>query len=178
MRRAPLPLVLPLAALVLGAAGGCGAEGMMPPPGMIPMTLGSIHDDGSFAPLTDGQDVTLVEGSQGGFHVWMKFRVHGMPPGDVDIARTAHRADTGDSVLRTTGTITIGPPDANGDWELPMAATMFMCPTPIGVRVADERIVYEIMLSLGADEVSHASISLVPRCPAAQLDFCMKICTG
>jgi len=50
---------------------GCG-----PPEPTVDIGTG----ESSFEPLTDGQDVTLVRGSQGGHHMWMSLRVDGLDP--------------------------------------------------------------------------------------------------
>ena len=97
-------------ACTVAACGGVPPE-MMPPPGERPLVLGSASADGSFLPLVDGQDVPLVEGAQGGFHVWMKFRLSGDQPMHVAVSRIARRHDNRDLVLRATGTFDIAPHD-------------------------------------------------------------------
>lgn len=170
-----------LAAALLATVGsGCGTGAEPPDMGhSAAMTLGTADASGQFAPLVDGQDVTLVEGAQGGFHVWMKFRVAGMAPQTVHLARTAHRLSDDAPVLRTMTTIDVGAAATDGAWEVPMALPMFMCPSPIGIRVVDEPIVYDLAMSDDAGHtLAEGSITLVPRCPADQEAFCMKICTG
>lgn len=166
------------AAVLLAALAGCGGGGMMqPPPGDGNLTLGTIAADGSFAPLAEGQDATLVEGAQGGFHVWMKFRARDVPAGDATLYRTAHRLSDDKLVLRTQGVQTMGPPGADGYWEVPAPLPMFMCPSPIGISVIDVPIVFEIAVE-GAGGRASGQVTLVPRCPSANADFCQRICTG
>jgi hypothetical protein len=157
----------------------CMACGAQPPPGEAApsLTLGTVGADGGWAPLVDGEDVTMVEGAQGGFHVWMKFRLMGVAPMHALELRTAHRAGDGALVLRAMGDADVGAVD--GAWETPAASPMFMCPSPIGLSVIDQPIQFEIALTdeTGA-AVASGEVALVPHCPAAQLDFCMKICTG
>jgi hypothetical protein len=165
------------AALLLAGLAGCAGGMTEPPPGDGRLTLGTIAADGSFAPLTEGQDTTLVEGAQGGFHVWMKFRAHDVPAGDATLYRTAHRLSDEKLVLRTQGAQTMGAPDADGYWELPAALPMFMCPSPIGISVIDVPITFEIAVE-GAGGRASGEVTLVPRCPAENADFCQRICTG
>ena len=161
-----------------GLAGGCGAPGS-PPPGALRMSLGGAADGGRWAQLSDGQDAELVPGAQGGFHVWMKFRVAGLAPGHYGVKRTAHRLGDGQLVLRAAGTVEVGGGDGEGAWELPMAMPMFMCPSPIGLSVIDQPISFEVALTDdGGAELTRAAVHLVPRCPAAERDFCLRICTG
>ncbi|MCS6799453.1 MAG: hypothetical protein NZ898_13170 [Myxococcota bacterium] len=62
--------------LLAAVAAGCGpATG----PGRAVVEIGT--GEISFEPLADGQDVPLVAGSQGGHHVWLSVRVHGLPSG-------------------------------------------------------------------------------------------------
>ena len=56
---------------------------------------------------------------------------------------------------------------------------MFMCPSPIGISVVDVPIDFTLrLLGAGDAELARAAITLVPRCPEAQRDFCTRICTG
>jgi len=182
------------ALLVAALASACGPGPTGPPPvGAVDMTqavvltvqLGTIADpaqaDSAFVALVDGQDATLVEGAQGGFHVWLKLRVAGGPRA-LTLAKTAYRVSDNALVLRTTGALLqVGAPGPGGTWELPTATPMFMCPSPIGIKVIDTPISYEITLSDGAATVAHGQVTLTPHCPAAPADtaaFCNRICVG
>jgi hypothetical protein len=151
----------------------------MPPPGGGELVLGQAAADGSFVTLADGTDVTLVEGAQGGFHVWMKFRAHGVAAGPVTMHRTANRLSDDQLVLKTQGTTTMGAPDAEGWWELPAQMPMFMCPSPVGLSVIDQPIVYRIELDdASGAALASGEVTLVPHCPASAQAFCQQICTG
>jgi hypothetical protein len=178
------------AAFAMLLATGCGgAPPVPPPPGSPMLTLGGFEGDGgSFVPLVDGADATLVEGAQGGFHVWMEFRLANAPAEHVDVTRLAHRVSDNALVLRAVGTYDIPQMPPGQPWESPEPARMFMCPSPIGIRVVDEQIRYDVSFGHeeGTDangmpivhEVAHGTITLVPRCPDAQRDFCLRICSG
>ena len=151
------------------------------PPMGQPILLAGAADPGApFVPLIDGQDATLVEGAQGGFHVWLRYRVQPAHAEHVLIVRGAHRQHDGKVVLRIPpADLDVGTPDAQGGWEPPMASPMFMCPSPIGISVVDVPIVFEVTLTDSAGQtLSHGQVTLVPRCPVANFDFCRKICTG
>ncbi len=142
------------------------------------LALGAPTASGGFAPFSAGQDVTLVEGAQGGFHVWMKYRVRGMSAQPTELERTAERASDGVIVLRTMSVADVGAPAADGWFESPDALPMFMCPTPIGISVIDRPMVFELRFLDGDRVVAEQSIELVPRCPDAERDLCLRICTG
>lgn len=127
--------------------------------------------------LVDGQDDTLVPGAQGGFHVWMQYAVRDLAPGTFTLERSAHRASDGAVVLVYRGDVDIGAPDAGGWWTAPAPIPMFMCPSPIGISVVDVPLEFTLRL-VGDAELARTSITLTPRCPDDQRDFCTRICTG
>lgn len=169
------------ALLLVPFLGACGAAPPDVPPPPLQLALGgAARVDGAFLPLVDGQDVPLIEGAQGGFHVWMKYRLSGLDePRHFLVEKRAWRESDGKLVLRAMGSVDAG----TGDWELPEAMPMFMCPSPIGLRVVDETIVFQVTLT---DEEAGAAaaqgqVPLVPRCPTTPDDkqaFCLSICSG
>lgn len=62
-------------ARIIGACAGlllgCGDQA-----GPLALTIGT--GEAAFAPLADGQEVSLVRGSQGGHHAWVSLRASGM----------------------------------------------------------------------------------------------------
>jgi hypothetical protein len=141
---------------------GCSSG---PPP---PLTLALSGLDST--PLSDGQDVLLEPGAQGGFHVWLSWRAEGMEPAELQLERTARRLSDDKVVLRTSGAVR----EPGG--TLPM----FMCPTPIGISVVDQPIVFRLSLAdASGARLAAGAITLVPHCPDdGQREFCERICTG
>ena len=179
------------AVIVAALASACG-PGPAPVVGapdmtqamVLPVQLGTIadpaHADSAFVALADGQDATLVEGAQGGFHVWLKLRVAGGPR-TLMLGKTAYRVSDNALVLRTSGALDVGAPGPAGTWELPTATPMFMCPSPVGIKVIDTPIRYEITLTDGTNTVAHGQVTLTPHCPATPAEttaFCNRICVG
>ncbi len=169
--------------LALALAGCSPAPAPPPPPPPSPMpidgmpsigetlTLGFVDDDGAFVPYAAGQDVTLVEGAQGGFHVWMAYRYDGsVSDPAAKLSRGAQRLSDGQVVLRTSAEAVV----LRQSDPLPM----FMCPSPIGLSVIDQPIVFSISLSHDDTPIASGTTTLVPRCPEANRDFCLRICTG
>jgi hypothetical protein len=164
--------------IVLTLLAGCSAPPHATPPPADAGPSGPAAEM-SVLMLADGQDATLVEGAQGGFHVWMQYAVHGLPAGTVTLERTAHRASDDAVVLVYRGDVDVGDAASDGWWTAPSPIPMFMCPSPIGISVVDVPIEFTLrLLGAGDAELARAAITLVPRCPDAQRDFCMRICTG
>ncbi|HWE30671.1 MAG TPA: hypothetical protein VHB97_21840 [Polyangia bacterium] len=158
---------------------GCGGGPTQPPPGDAMLALGTAATDGSgFVAL--GGDATLVPGAQGGFHIWLKYRVAGMAPATVKVHRESRRVSDDALVLLADGTQDVGAPGDDGWWELPTAMPSFMCPTPIGINVIDERIVFEVTLTtMDGAPLAKSSAEATVHCPdGTQAAFCAKICSG
>ena len=127
--------------------------------------------------LVDGQDIALAPGAQGGFHVMLEVETRGLGAGSVWLERTATRVSDGAVVLRYKDELA-ATPDGDGAW-LSGGIRTFMCPTPIGISIVDVPIAYQMrLLTDDGSELARAAITLVPRCPTAEQDFCMRICTG
>jgi hypothetical protein len=142
------------------------------------LTLGGTAVDGTgFLPLAGDQ--TLVAGAQGGFLVWLKFRVGGVANSDLGIHRTARRVSDNHLLLTTDGTISVGQPGDDGLWELPTPYPTFLCPTPIGVSVIDEPIRFRVELSDNGTLLDAAENVATPHCPTdGEAQFCQNICAG
>ncbi len=144
---------------------GCAAT---PPPEKRTLTLGHL-DDGAFTAYQPNEDVTLVAGAQGGLHVWLSFEMAPAMGGEAELERTAHRRIDDQLVLRTNGTV-----ELDQKTSLPM----FMCPSPVGISVIDQPIEYQLRFHDDGGELAKGAITLVPHCPADQLEFCQRICQG
>jgi hypothetical protein len=165
-------------AVVIVALAGCGGSDR-PPPGDATLTLGGCASDGSGF-LAFAGDQTLVPGAQGGFHVWLKYRVAGMAPEKVHVHRESHRVSDDTLVLRADGTQDVGAAGPDGYWELPMALPSFMCPPPLGINVIDQRIVFDVTLTTEAGApLAKSSAEATVHCPEGdQATFCQRICSG
>jgi hypothetical protein len=158
---------------------GCGGSGQ--PAGSAMLTLGTAATDGSgFEAL--GGDATLVPGAQGGFHIWLKYRISGMAPEAVKVHRESRRVSDDALVLLADGSVDVGAPgpEDGGWWQLPQAQPSFMCPTPIGIGVIDERMVFEVTITTEAGApLAKSSAEATVHCPDGdQAAFCAKICAG
>jgi len=168
---------LPISALLLLLLPACGEPPVQVGPGSL--TLGTTATDGTgFRELAGDQP--LVPGAQGGFHVWLKYRIKGMSPGKVTVIRTARRVVDDRLILTTEASQEIGVAGPDGTWELPNAIPSFMCPSPLGVKVFDLPVVFDVKV-IGPDgaTLAESSAEATPRCPTdAQADFCHSICAG
>ncbi len=164
--------------VVLVVAAGCGTP--QPPPSTAKLELGTVASDGTgFLPLVGDQP--LISGAQGGFHVWLKYRVTGLTAETVTVHREARRVMDHHLVLTTDGVQDVGTPNTDGSWELPMALPSFMCPSPLGVKVMDEAILFDVEMKLEDGSTIKATSEATPHCPPVgdpQHDFCSRICSG
>jgi hypothetical protein len=173
-------------------AAGCGPDGPARPdaspdarpggdagPARIEAGTADLAGNG-FVPIADDSDATLIPGAQSGFHVWLNVRVHGVA-GELRIERAARRQRDGALVFRGLAQRFDVPEAAlDGWWESPMASPAFMCPSPIGIQVFDETLVFEVrLLDLSDAIVAEDTLILVPRCPTTEQEaFCRSICAG
>lgn len=168
-------------ALAASAAMGCTDEtGLMP--GAPEVALGSAAPEQAmhFLEIDDGTDVTLVPGAQGGFHVWLGMRLRGVA-GPVQVEREARRVSDDALVFRgLPQTIEVPEEALDGWWASPNVAPAFMCPSPIGIRVFDEALVFTVFVrDADAALIAMDQIVMVPHCPeGSQQEFCLEICSG
>ena len=171
-------------ALLLLALAACGDPVAPPavdaPPARVVVGTVDASKQG-FVPMAGDQ--TLVAGAQGGFHVWLKYRVVGLQARTVRVLRTVRRVADDRLILKTDDIVDLGAPGADGYWELPAPVPSFMCPAPLGVQVNDQPVRFEVQL---VDPDSSATLAdgtagATPRCPTAdatQHAFCVSICSG
>lgn len=173
---------------MLVACGGAPADEPdgAPPPPIADLVLGTASADRmDYMGVEDGDDVPLIPGSQGGFHVWTGLRLRGAT-GTLHLEREARRVSDGKLVLRASTVVMEVPVDAMDQWwERPHgepgdALPSFMCPTPIGVGVRDEPLVLRAQILSQDDELlAEDALTFVPRCPEGdQAAFCADICSG
>ena len=169
-------LLIAISAIVLGACGGSPPPGP-PLPGSV--TLDTVHADGTgFLPLEGDQP--LVAGAQGGFHVWLKYRVSGMAPGKVHVLRTVRRVSDHRLLLTTEGNQEVGALAPDGTWELPTALPSFFCPSPLMVKIEDEPSLFDVVITtIDGAPLGEGTAEATPRCPTDdQRVFCQRICDG
>lgn len=167
-------------ALPLLLVAACGDSVARPDAPQTALEIGTVsNDSASFLPMAGDQ--TLVAGAQGGFHVWLTYRVAGVRPGETRVIRTVRRVADDRLILFTDGVQDIGAAGPDGWWQLPAALPSFMCPAPIGVKVNDSLVQFDVKL---VDPESMATLAegtaeATPRCPeGAQMAHCVDICDG
>lgn len=153
-----------------------------PMPGVPEVELGSGQPEQQvhFIEIADGTDVTLVPGAQGGFHVWLGMRMRGIA-GAIQVEREARRVADDALVFRgLPQTIEVPEEALDTWWDSPQVAPAFMCPSPIGIRVFDEELVFTVFVrDADAQIIAMDQIVMVPHCPEdSQQEFCLEICSG
>ncbi len=171
--------------LTLAALCACGGGENEPPPPDPPLDgalmLGSAAATGSgFVDITDGDEVELVPGAQGGFHIWTTLRVKGTS-GELFLAREARQVSDGTLVLLALDQYIDVPSDAMTDWwERDEATPSFMCPAPIGVRIFDTELALTAQLKTADGTiVAEDHVVVTPVCPTGDSEaFCLRVCDG
>jgi hypothetical protein len=130
-------------------------------------------------PIQEAQDVALVAGAQGGFHLPLSWRLSADAGADLTLTRTAERADGSGLVLQAENQVTLMPAGADGWMEAGTGSPLFMCPSPVGIAVVDVPVRVTLRLSDAVGRsVATGSATVVPRCPESNQAFCLRICTG
>lgn len=164
--------------LVLVAVTACGPQ-VPPPPGEYELALGSAPVTGmGFEPMPGA--ATLAPGAQGGFHVWLSYRVKGAEAATFKAAHTVRRESDGRLLSRGERKLEVSAPAEDGWWQSEAATPTFLCPTPLGVSVVDVDAVFEVkLLDGGGAELSVQQVKTKLVCPTdGQADFCQRICQG
>jgi hypothetical protein len=170
------------------ALAACGSEPDPPvDPEFGPLTIGGGLEDGSsgFVELTNGQDVTLVPGAQGGFHVYLNVRVEEKSMGDqmaLYIDRKARRVDTDQLVSQARQLAPFEPSAEAGYFDTARPMLMFLCPAPAGIQVFDKTLIVKalgLLHHMDAEPIAEGTVTITPRCPeGGQRAFCEDICSG
>lgn len=172
---------------LLAACGGGPTHPPPPPTDTAHLSIGAGEESGaSFTEIADGQDLELVPGAQGGFHIFLNVRIDAskMRPGvdTVVLDRQARRKATGELVSTAKRRAPLILSSDGGFVQGDRAFTMFLCPTPIGVPIRDQLLILWVRaLADEADDrpLAEGTLQLRPRCPAgAQAEFCARICSG
>ena len=167
------------AALTLCVLAGCGpARDPDPPPGDVELVVGSAPETGMGFEAMPGA-ATLRPGAQGGFHVWVSYRVKG-GSGPFNAGHTVRRAADGKLLSRGERRLELGAAGDDG-WRQSEAATpAFLCPTPLGLNAIDVDAVFEVTLfDERAAAVAKQQVTTKLECPSGdQADFCRQICKG
>ena len=163
------------AALAVLVLAGCGKP-IDPAAGEL--ALGTSPQDGTgFAEMP--LEAQMTPGAQGGFHVWLAYRIKNAPLGTLKAAHQVRRASDGKLLSRGERKLEVGVPGDDGWWQSDTATPVFLCPTPLGVTVIDLAATIEVTLTdSDGSTFDTQTVSTKLVCPAAQLDSCQRICTG
>jgi hypothetical protein len=186
MRLGPNPLLT----LALPLLAACGSEGSGPlpaqPVGKLELGTGALTGEPGFVSVSEGADVPLAAGAQGGFHVYVNVRLDAdgaqrVGPAPV-LNRSARRVSDGTLVSRSRQRVELGASaSAPGSFESLFSIPLFLCPTPVGVEVAGQLLELELTAGQSDDDPDPmvARLRFVPRCPDdGGEEFCRSICSG
>ncbi len=181
-RSANVAAVLILASTVLGGCGDAsddsgGEDG-------VSVQLGVADSNGTgYSTVDDGTEVTLIPGSQGGFHVWINMRLYGVTDSawiEVEARRLRDMALVFRGLPRRVVVSGSEPTLEDDAWESPVGIPAFMCPSPLGIQVFDEELQFSIYVLDEEDQrVAEDHLILIPHCPDGDsAEFCRDICAG
>lgn len=106
------------------------------------LKIGTTDDQGEvFQEI--GAQIELHRGPQGGNHTYAKYKVTGQTARDAVFENRVRRAKDGLLVSRGTRTMDVVPGDG-GVWLNDYSITMFLCPTPTGINIVGEPLVFEV----------------------------------
>ena len=90
----------------------CASANVAPPPTEALLELGT--GTARFIPLTDGAEVEMIHGAQGGWHVWVSVRAEGLAQGLGSLEIEHGPADGSAPPQHTRVGVMFDPPDAQG----------------------------------------------------------------
>jgi hypothetical protein len=100
--------------LALVACGGDPAGER--PPGLATLELGT--GSWRFEPLEDGQNVELVHGAQGGWHIWISLKVSGAAVDQPTVTLSMEPVDASRPAQDTSLPLAFDPPNEQGESKL------------------------------------------------------------
>ena len=157
-----LPRLLVSAATVLTVA--CGGES---PVGEGTLEIGT--GESQFEGLTDGQEVELIYGAQGGYHVWLSLRAEGIEPQRTQMRIETQRAD--ESMAPQVSEVRVDLRQAGADTGDPQSAFSEMIGWPAVLSqpgcFVDRLLRIEVTLQDKQGRIARDERFVTPKAPAA-----------
>lgn len=162
-----MPRALALSLVVLGCADPCAELGEPA------IEIGTAGADGeAFVPRTEGDDVSLHAGVQGGAHLWLHARVAGLCRDRALIDRRVVHAESGATLVAGRGTVGfVETPE--GAVELEQPIRMVLCPPPAGRAIQDEAMRLVVSAEDAEGRRASATLGVVARCDD---EACVAFC--
>lgn len=179
-------VAISLVAAATGGLGGCGDDRPQPDERIAltgPAHIGATDNRGAFLSIPPTGELELEPGAQGGFHVPIQVRISAAARDELGefafLERTARRLS--DDTLTSRSRFDVRWVEDEAGWSiLDFPAFVFLCPTQVGIGVADEPMRLEARIG-DPDEFIPlvATATVTPRCPTGdQQRFCDQICRG
>jgi hypothetical protein len=100
-----------LVALAMASVmGGCAGAAATPGEAFLELGTGTAR----FQPLEDGDEVAMVHGAQGGWHLWISARATGLSSGTGSLEIAHGPADGSEEMQSSRVGVVFDPPDAQG----------------------------------------------------------------
>lgn len=169
MRRALARFVPAFFVLSLGCADPCADLGDPA------IEIGTSDADAeAFVPLTEGDDVSLHAGVQGGAHLWLHARLTGLCADRALVDRRVELAESGATLVAGRGTVgLVETPEGVVQLEHPIR--MALCPPPAGGAIEDQALRLVVSAEDGDGRRADATLGIVARCDdEACVAFCRE----
>ncbi len=151
------------------------------------LQVGTAPESGEgFVPFEDGDDVPLVWGAQGGYHIYLSYLVRGYDPNGIVVRKRVSFAVNGDEITENPEALNLRPPDEPADdtyCGLRNAQLAILCPTIVG-QIEDADLVIEVDLEDLAGEATSVTRYARAVCPTDEepdedgRTDCNRICDG
>ena len=158
-----------------------------PPPGTVIIELGSAMDalsgDGGFRAVSDGTELPLRQGSQGGLHVYINIKIPTDTVGQTSdfpaIYREARRVSDGELVSRLRHKTKLVASSTSA-YETEQSLSLFLCPTPVGIGIGEEllELTIDVMPDYDEEPIAQGKLRFTPVCADDSEEFCRRICFG
>lgn len=155
--------------IVGGQDGGTGN----PDGGKLVFDVGTADLD-SFAYMPMTAQVVGQSGAQGGFHVYLMYRLAEGGAGSITFSHQARLASNGTLVSRGSRTFDLGGPQSS--WTSPEPVRVFMCPTPLGVDIVGQALTIEVTAT--DDSGAELGVSKVQTTFTCSSEYCESTCKG
>lgn len=139
-----------------------------------------------FVPFEDGDDVGLVWGPQGGYHIYLSYLLRGYDPSDLEVRKRVSFAANGVEITESPEALNLRVPEAPDEesyCDLRNAQLAILCPTILG-RVEDADLVIEVDITDAAGLTASVTRYARAVCPtdeepdAEGRTDCNRICDG
>jgi hypothetical protein len=172
-----LVLLIILALPLCGCPHGGGQDGGSgnPDGGALHFDIGTADVANNLAYSAMTPQVAGQSGAQGGFHVYLMYRLPEGGVGSITFNHQARLASNGTLVSRGSRTYDLGSAPLS-NWTSPDPVRVFMCPTPVGVNIVGQALTLEVTAT--DDSGAQLGVSNTQTTFTCSSSYCESTCKG